>query len=196
MRTVQEIYDEAIHLIDAENEQTGSTETTDAREYKVRAAKLLSSLLNEAFPCSDTYADQLETYSELTAYAPWDRVTYKGGRYRCLQTCQGISPENTAYWALISRPGKRPVHPPVTEMTDVVDMDDFICLSVLPAGLAALFVLDEDKDKYNAYWGDYQNRLAQARATLPAGDGFEDVENPYSFSGAGAGIEYGWFGRW
>ena len=27
-------------------------------------------------------------------------------------------------------------------------------------------------------------------------NGFEDIENPYSFGGMGAGIEYGEFGRW
>ena len=75
-------------------------------------------------------------------------------------------------------------------------MDDMICLSALPAGLAALLVFDEDLNKYNAFWGDYQARLAQARATLPASGGFEDVENPYSEDGLGAGIEYGEFSRW
>ena len=151
-RTVREIFDAAIHLIDAQNESTGSTDTTDTKEYKVRAAKLLSTLLNEAYPYSDTWSP--------------------------------------------AEDGTRPTHPPVTELTDEVDMDDFICLSALPAGLAALFVFDEDKDKYNAFWGDYMNRLAQARATLPASSGFEDIENPYSWGGAGAGIEYGQFGRW
>lgn len=152
MRTVQEIYDAAIHLIDAQNENNGSTSGADTKEYQVRAAKLLSTLLNEAYPYSDTYAP--------------------------------------------AEGGKRPTLPPVTSMEDTVDMDDFICLSALPAGLAALFVFDEDKDKYNAFWGDYMNRLVQARATLPASTGFEDIENPYSWSGAGAGIEYGEFGRW
>ena len=151
MRTVQEIYDEAIHLIDAQNENSGSTNTPDTREYAVRAAKLLSTLLNEAYPYSDTY------------------------------------PASTN--------GRRPVHPPVTEMTDNVDMDDFICLSALPAGLAALFVFDEDKDKYNAFWGDYVNRLQQAARSMPT-SGFEDVENPYAWEGHGAGIEYGQFGSW
>ena len=155
MRTVQEIFDKAIHLIDAQNEQSGSTDTADTREYKVRCCELLNTLLNEAYPYSDTYADRQ-----------------------------------------LASPGRRPTHPPVKNMTDVVDMDDFICMSALPAGLAALFVYDEDTTKYNAYWGDYQNRLAQAKATLPASDGWEDIENPYAWEGYGAGIEHGEYGRW
>lgn len=147
-RTVQEIFDEAIHLIDAQHEQTGSTSTSDTREYEVRACKCLNSLLNEAYPYSDTYKPSID--------------------------------------------GRRPTHPPVSAMTDTVDMDDFICLSVLPVGLAALFVFDEDKDKYNAFWGDYVNRLAQARATLPAS--FESIDA--DLGGAYGGIEHGEFGRW
>lgn len=41
-RKVQEIYDKAIHLIDAQNENNGSTTTSDTLEYKVRACELLS----------------------------------------------------------------------------------------------------------------------------------------------------------
>ena len=143
-RTVQEIFDKAIHLIDAQHEQSGATTTADTLEYCVRACELLNTLLNEAYPYSDTY------------------------RHR--------------------EDGRRPTYPPVRDMTDEVDMDDFVCLSILPAGLAALFVFDEDTAKYNAFWGDYQNRLVQARATLPAA--FESVEDPYG------GIGLGEFGHW
>lgn len=151
-RTVQEIFDKAIHLIDAQDESTGSTNTADTQEYAVRCCALLSTLLNEVYPYSDTYQPRAD--------------------------------------------GKRPVHVAVERMTDAVDMDDLICLSVLPAGLAALFVFDEDTAKYNAFWGDYMTRLSQARNTLPASGGFEDIENPYAFGGSGAGIEHGEFGRW
>lgn len=151
MRTVQEIYDKAIHLIDAQNDNSGATTTPDTREYYVRAPQLLSTLLNEAYPYSDTYPTATN--------------------------------------------GMRPVHPPVTAMTDTVNMDDFICLSALPAGLAALFVIDEDRAKYNAFWGDYVNRLQQAARSMPA-SGFEDVENPYAWEGHGAGIEHGEYGSW
>ena len=119
-RTVQEIFDKAIHLIDAQHEQSGATTTADTLEYRVRACELLNTLLNEAYPYSDTY------------------------RHR--------------------EDGRRPTHPPVRDMTD------------------------EDTAKYNAFWGDYQNRLVQARATLPAA--FESVEDPYG------GIGLGEFGHW
>lgn len=200
MRTVQEIFDEAIHLIDAQNEQTGATSTSDTKEYEVRAAKLLSTLLNEAYPYSDNYS--AAPWNEGERYTVGENVTYSGSRYlRIADEGADDEPElapslDTAHWKYTGKAGKRPTHPPVETLTDGVYMDDFICLSALPAGLAALFVYDEDTTKYNAFWGDYMNRLAQARATLPASDGFEEIENPYAFGGAGAGIEYGRFGRW
>ena len=196
MRTVQEIFDEAIHLIDAQNEQTGSTATADTKEYEVRAAKLLSTLLNEAYPYSDTYS--AEPWDVDEGYAAGECVIYYGRRYLCEQGTEAGSgaPSHDARWVCTGKAGKRPTHPPVVNMTDPVYMDDFICLSALPAGLAALFVYDEDTTKYNAFWGDYTNRLTQARATLPAADGFEEIENPYALGGSGAGIEYGRFGSW
>jgi len=200
MRTVQEIFDEAIHLIDAQNESTGSTDTSDTKEYKVRACKCLSSLLNEAYPCSDTYS--AKDYDARSAYTAGECVNYNGSRYLRLadaeddETSVGAPDTDTTHWLYISRANARPTHPPVVNLTDGVYMDDFICLSALPAGLAALFVYDEDTSKYNAFWGDYMNRLAQAKASLPAADGFEDIDNPYSFCGPGASIEYGQFGRW
>lgn len=198
MRTVQEIFDEAVHLIDAQNESTGSTHTTDTKEYEVRACKCLSTLLNEAYACCDTYGAQ--EYRSGEDYAAGECVTCDGWRYLCLADAAGVRPgdegDEPVYWKRIGKAGKRATHPPVVNMTDNVYMDDFICLSALPAGLAALFVYDEDTTKYNAFWGDYQNRLAQARATLPASDGFEDIENPYAFEHYGAGIEFGQFGSW
>lgn len=194
-RTVQEIFDEAIHLIDAQNESTGSTDTNDTKEYKVRAAKLLSSLFNEAYPYSDTY--NAEEYDADESWLEGECVTSEGRRFLCIaDTPVGAAVTDTAYFKEVGRANRRPTHPPVTAMTDRVYMDDFICLSALPAGLAALFVYDEDTGKYNAFWGDYMNRLAQARATLPASDGFESIENPYAYSVYDGGIEYGQFGRW
>ena len=195
MRTVQEIFDKAIHLIDAQNESTGSTHTTDTKEYEVRCFECLNTLLNEAYPYSDNAV--AAAFDASAAVAVGDSVSYEGWRYLCIADAPaGTLPTDADYFTKTSKANRRAVHPPVTAFTDTVYMDDFICMSALPAGLAALFVYDEDTSKYNAFWGDYMNRLAQARATLPAADGFEDIENPYSFGGLGAGIEYGEFGRW
>ena len=56
MRTVQEIFDQAIRMMDAQNESTGSTKTADTKEYELRTPSLLNSILDRAYPASDTYA--------------------------------------------------------------------------------------------------------------------------------------------
>ena len=58
--TVQQIFDIAIHLMDSQNESTGSTDTADTKEYKLRTVSLLNSVLDRAFPYSDNYRDALE----------------------------------------------------------------------------------------------------------------------------------------
>ena len=54
MSTVQEIFDIAIRLMDAQNESTGSTDTVDTKEYRLRTPSLLNSILDRAYPASDT----------------------------------------------------------------------------------------------------------------------------------------------
>lgn len=199
-RRVQEIYDKAIHLIDAQNENNGATVTSDTLEYRVRACELLSTLLNEAYPYSDTYAERVKEWEAGAEYGQGDKVAYGGGKYLCLAAGTGQTPGTGTDWYLAAKAqkGRRPTLEPVTNLDDPVDLDDFICMSALPAGLAALFVYDEDQTKYNAFWGDYMTRLAQARGTLPLSDGFEDIENPYAgnWDKLHGGIEYGEFGAW
>lgn len=60
MNTVQEVFDIAIRLMDAQNESTGSTDTADTKEYKLRTPSLLNSLLDRAYPASSTYPGSAE----------------------------------------------------------------------------------------------------------------------------------------
>ena len=58
--TVQQIFDIAIHQMDSQNDSTGSTDTADTKEYKLRTDTLLNSVLDRAFPYSDNYRDALD----------------------------------------------------------------------------------------------------------------------------------------
>lgn len=146
MRTVQEIFDIAIHLMDEQNESTGGTMTSDTKEYALRTPNALNSILNWAYPASDTYRPRDD--------------------------------------------GKRPTYPKVEALTDKIDMDDTICLSVLPYGLAAR--LAEENSILKDYWEQtFLERLQAARNSLPSTA--EPVEDVY---GGFGGIEYGRFSRW
>lgn len=57
MATVQDVFDMAMHLMDAQNESTGATQTTDTREYELRTPNILNTLLDQVYPYSDTYPD-------------------------------------------------------------------------------------------------------------------------------------------
>ena len=55
MTTVQAVFDIAIHLMDAQHEATGSTNTVDTKSYAHRTPPLLNSVLDQVYPYSDTY---------------------------------------------------------------------------------------------------------------------------------------------
>ena len=144
MRTVQEIFDQAIRMMDAQNESTGSTMTADTKEYALRAPDCLNRYINLVYPYSDTYAPRED--------------------------------------------GKRAVHPRLSAMEDEVDMDDFICQSVLPPALIYELLREEQPEVANACYQDYERALQDAKQTLPAA--YADVEDAYG------GIEYGEYSRW
>ena len=55
MATAQDIFDEAMGLMDEVNETTGETDTADTKEYKNRTLFILNILRGELYPYSDTF---------------------------------------------------------------------------------------------------------------------------------------------
>ena len=55
LNTVQNVFDIAIRLMDAQNESTGNTDTSDTKEYRLRTPSLLNSILDRVYSASDTY---------------------------------------------------------------------------------------------------------------------------------------------
>lgn len=84
--------------------------------------------------------------------------------------------------------GKRPYLEPVTAMSDEMDLDAYICMSVLPYALASVLAKDDMPNVANMAAQFYEENLNKAKATLPSA--VEDIENVYG------GIEYGEFSRW
>jgi hypothetical protein len=83
--------------------------------------------------------------------------------------------------------GRRPYLEPVRSMTDELDLDAYICMSVLPFALAAGLLVEENDAVANTALQIYQENLARA-AALPAVVGY--VEDVYG------GLEHGQYGRW
>lgn len=53
--TVQQVFDQAIHLMDEQNELTGATGTVDTNEYKSRTISILNTAIPRLYPYSSNY---------------------------------------------------------------------------------------------------------------------------------------------
>lgn len=90
----------------------------------------------------------------------------------------------------ISEDGKRPALDDLTSFSDEIKMDPYIVRSVLPCGLAAKLLSEENPTLADFFWQLYEQRLAKARDGVPAS--FESIEDGLPYGG----IEYGEFARW
>ena len=144
--TARQVFNLAIALMDEMNENTGATDTTDTKEYKLRTPNILSVLCGELYPYSDTYT--------------------------------------------LNTDGTRPICPAVETIESTIGLDDTLCTTVLPYGLAAHLLLGEN----NVMAGFFNQRYEEMRAKLknsPAS--FESVSDAYGTSGY---FPYNEFGRW
>lgn len=90
--------------------------------------------------------------------------------------------------------GRRPVLMPLSSLSDVIDLDDYCAGTVLPYGLAAHLLLDENPSTA----GYFQQRYDELKAMLMRGLGkqsaSEDIEDVY---GPRGGLNpYNEFSRW
>ncbi len=88
--------------------------------------------------------------------------------------------------------GHRPVCPKVTAMEDEIDLDGRICTGVLPYGLAALLLTEENPTLSNFFWQTFLEQLEEARQSVPGDEG--SVEDTYGV--LSDTLEFGRFGRW
>lgn len=88
----------------------------------------------------------------------------------------------------VTEPGKRPICPEILSMDQPIHLDDGICQGVLPYGLAAHLLLDENPTAASYFQQRYEEMLRLMRAGLPAME--SSITDLYG------GLEYGQFGRW
>lgn len=88
--------------------------------------------------------------------------------------------------------GKRPIAPVIEDFKDEIALDDYICQSVMPYGLAAHLLLDENPSAA----GYFQQRYEELKSKLAQGfpQTAEDITDIYGELG---GISpYNEFSRW
>ena len=99
-----------------------------------------------------------------------------------------VYPASSTY--AIGKDGRRPALPDVRGFEDELELDARVLRDILPNGLAARLLAEENPELSNYFQQIYERSLAEARYGAPAV--FEDVDGgaPYG------GIELGQFGRW
>ena len=111
-------------------------------------------------------------------------------RFRTLQILNTLCPELFPYSDTykVTQKGKRPIVPYLTAFDQEIGLDDYICRSVLPEGLAGLLFADENPSLAGYHWQIYEERKAKLASGLPAesepivdvyGGGYTDEDGNY-----------------
>lgn len=117
-----------------------------------------------------------------------DTKEYKNRTISILNVLRGeVFPYSDTYNRDVEA-GKRPICPVISNFKDEIYLDDYICQTVLPCGLAAHLLMQEDPSSANFF----QQRYDELKAMLSRGmlAVSEDINDLYG------GIEYCQFSRW
>lgn len=133
----------------------------------------------------------MDELNDAGAYQHEDTVEYKNRTKAILNVLQGeLYPYSDTYrknaeW----EKGRRPIAAPITDLDAVIDLDDYICTSVMPYGLAAHLLMDENPSTASFFQQRYDELKAQLQRGLPAES--EDIIDIY-----GGIAPYNEFGMW
>ena len=114
-----------------------------------------------------------------------DTREYKVRTLLILNALRGeLFPYSDTYAA--EEPGKRPILAVIQSFDQVIGMDDYICQSVLPYGLAAQLLLDENPDSASFFQQRYEEmRMNLAKGLPKQSESISDVYgivSPYNES--------------
>ena len=117
-----------------------------------------------------------------------DTREYKVRTLLILNALRGeLFPYSDTYAA--EEPGKRPILAVIQSFDQVIGMDDYICQSVLPYGLAAQLLLDENPDSASFFQQRYEEmRMNLAKGLPKQSEAISDVYGIVS--------PYNEFSRW
>lgn len=120
-----------------------------------------------------------------------DTAEYKNRTLRILNVLRGeLYPYSDTY--KIETIGVRPIVDLIANFTDPIGLDDYICDTLLPYGLAAHLLLDENPTSASFFEQRYEelrNKLARGLPTVS-----EDIQDVYF--GNNGSYEFDWIPRW
>ena len=103
---------------------------------------------------------------------------------------------------------KRPIVDPIMNFTDIIDLDDYICQTVMPYGIAAHLMLDENpsvaaycQQRYEELLRKLEKGFAQESQDIVdvysyGGGGYYDPETGEWINTGGNGIGFEWTTHW
>ena len=116
-----------------------------------------------------------------------DTKEYKNRTLKILNILRGeLFPFSDTFSVVTA--GKRPICPTIDDFDTAIGLDDYICQSVLPYGLAAHLLMQEDPSSANYFQQRYDELKALLSRGLPAES--EDIEDVYGC------FPYNEFSRW
>jgi hypothetical protein len=120
-----------------------------------------------------------------------DTAEYKGRTLYILNALAGeLYPYSDTY--TVGEAGKRPIVERIEDFASGIGLDDYICRSVMPYGLAAHLLLDENPTSASFFQQRYEELVRGLSSGIPAAS--EDIVDVY---GGRGGIEpYAEFGYW
>lgn len=121
-----------------------------------------------------------------------DTLEYKNRTLKILNMLRGeLYPFSDSYEVLDG--GGRPIAAEIVDFDTPIELDDHICQSVMPYGLAAHLLMAEDKTSANYFQQRYDELKLGLRSGYPS-QGSEDIVDVYGDRG---GISpYQEFSRW
>ena len=120
-----------------------------------------------------------------------DTKEYKDRTLLILNALRGELYPYSDTWA-VAETGKRPIVAVIANFTDNIGLDDYICQTVMPYGLAAQLLLTEDPSAAGFFQQRYEELLSKLRSGLPV-----ESEDIYDIYGSNGGVEpYNEFGMW
>lgn len=129
----------------------------------------------------------MDEMSESGATDTADTKEYKNSTLNILNVLRGeLYPYSDTY--LEAETGKRPIAIVIQNFTDEIALDDYICQSILPYGLAAHLLLDENPSSASFFQQKYDELKAGLARGMPKTS--EDIEDIYG------GFSHCEFGRW
>lgn len=129
----------------------------------------------------------MDEMSETGATDTSDTKEYKNRTLNILNVLRGeLYPYSDTYQE--EDTGERPISIAIQNFTDYISLDDYICQSILPYGLAAHLLLDENPSSASFFQQKYDELKAGLARGIPKTS--EDIEDIY---GGFSHCEFGWW---